>query len=86
VTLGPARALRLGGSLLVTGGALAAWAAGRRFGLWDAAAVAVGYLALALWQLRLSARIGAPNLYRRAMRVMNAGTAGFLLYLMVKAL
>jgi 1,4-dihydroxy-2-naphthoate octaprenyltransferase len=86
VVLGPGQALRLGAALLLVGGALAAWAASRRFGPPDAAAIALGYVLLALWQLRLSTRIGAPNLYRRAMRVVNAGTAGFLLYLLVKAL
>jgi 1,4-dihydroxy-2-naphthoate octaprenyltransferase len=86
VALGPAQALRLGALLLLVGGALAAWSASRRFGTWDAAAVGLGYLLLALWQLRLSATIGGPDLYRRAMRLVNAGTAGFLLYLLVKAL
>jgi 1,4-dihydroxy-2-naphthoate octaprenyltransferase len=86
VALGPEPALRLGAALLLGGGALAAWAAERRFGPWDAAAVGLGYLLLALSMLHLSARIGAPNLYRRAMRVVNSGTAGFLLYLLTRAL
>jgi 1,4-dihydroxy-2-naphthoate octaprenyltransferase len=86
VTLGPARALRLGALLLLAGGALSAWAANARFGGWDAAAVALGYLLLAAWQLRLSRRVGRPNLYRRAMRLVNGGTAGFLLFFLLKAL
>jgi 1,4-dihydroxy-2-naphthoate octaprenyltransferase len=86
VTLGPAGALGLGAGLLLAGGAIAASVASRRFGLWDAAAVALGYLLLALWQLALSTRVERPHLYRRAMRVVNGGTAGFLLFLLIKAL
>jgi 1,4-dihydroxy-2-naphthoate octaprenyltransferase len=86
VTLGPARALRLGALLLLAGGALSAWAANARFGLPDAAAVALGYLLLIAWQLRLSTRVDRPDLYRRAMRVVNGGTAGFLLFFLLKAL
>ena len=86
VALGPARALRLGAAWLLGGGALAAAIAARRFGAADAAAVAAGYLALIAWQLRLAATLAAPNLYRRAMRMVNAGTAGFLLFLFAEAL
>jgi len=86
VTLGPARALRLGALLLLGGGTLAAWAASRLPGGWQAAAVALGYLALAALQLRLAATVNRPHLFRRAMRVVNAGTAGFLLFLLALAL
>jgi 1,4-dihydroxy-2-naphthoate octaprenyltransferase len=86
VTLGPARALRLGAVFLLAGGAAAAWAAGLRFGRWDAAAVALGYLFLAAGQVHLATTVAAPNLYRRAMRLVNAGTAAFLLFLLVEAL
>ena len=82
VTLGPARALRLGAVLLLAGGALAAWTASRRFGGLDAGAVALGYLLLIAWQLRLAATVDSPGLYRRAMRLVNAGTAAFLLFLL----
>ena len=85
VALGPARALRLGALLLLAGGALSAWCAARRFGAWDAAAVGAGYLLLAAWQLRLAATAARPGLYRRAMRLVNAGTAGFLLFLLWEA-
>jgi 1,4-dihydroxy-2-naphthoate octaprenyltransferase len=86
VTLGAAGALRLGAGLLLAGGGLAAWAAGRRLDLWAAAAVALGYLLLVIAQLRLSARIGRPYLYRRAMRLVNGATAAFLLFLLFEAL
>jgi 1,4-dihydroxy-2-naphthoate octaprenyltransferase len=86
VTLGPASALRLGALLLLAAAALSAWAANARFGLPDGAAVALGYLLLAAWQLRLSTRVARPALYRRAMRLVNGGTAGFLIFLLVKAL
>lgn len=86
VTMGPAGALRFGAMLLLGGGALAAWAANRRFGLWEAGAVALGYLLLACWQLRFARTTDRPHLYRRAMRLVNVGTAGFLLFLFAKAL
>jgi 1,4-dihydroxy-2-naphthoate octaprenyltransferase len=86
VALGPARALRLGALLLLAGGALAAWAADRRFDATHAAAVSLGYLLLVAWQLRLAATVAEPGLYRRAMRLVNAGTACFLLFLLVSAL
>jgi 1,4-dihydroxy-2-naphthoate octaprenyltransferase len=86
VTLGPARALRLGALLLLGGGTLAAWAASRLPGGWHAAAVVLGYLALAASQLHLAATVERPHLFRRAMRVVNTGTAGFLLFLLALAL
>ena len=86
VALGPAGALRLGGALLLAGGGLAAFLTARRFGTADAVYVAAGYLTLIAWQLRLSATVSAPELYRRAMRMVNVGTAGFLLFLLVEAL
>jgi 1,4-dihydroxy-2-naphthoate octaprenyltransferase len=86
VTLGPARALRLGALLLLGGGALAAWAASRWPGGWHAAAASLGYLALVALQLRLAATVNRPHLFRRAMRVVNTGTAGFLLFLFAVAL
>jgi 1,4-dihydroxy-2-naphthoate octaprenyltransferase len=86
VTLGPASALRLGALLLLAAATLSAWAANARFGLPDGVAVALGYVLLAAWQLRLSTRVARPALYRRAMRLVNGGTAGFLIFLLVKAL
>jgi 1,4-dihydroxy-2-naphthoate octaprenyltransferase len=86
VTLGPARALRLGAVLLLAGAGFAAWAAGLRFSAGHGAAVAAGYFFLAGWQVRLAASVSGPNLYRRAMRLVNAGTAGFLLFLLAAAL
>ena len=86
VTLGPASALRLGSLCLLAGGAVAAWVAARRFGVPDGAAVGLGYLLLILGQERIARTIARPGLYRRAMRLLNAGTAGFLLFLGWEAL
>jgi 1,4-dihydroxy-2-naphthoate octaprenyltransferase len=86
VTLGPARALRLGALLLLPGGAVAAAVALGRFGPGDGAIVLLGYLLLAGWQWRLADQVAAPDLYNRAMRLVHAGTAGFLVFLFAQAL
>jgi hypothetical protein len=82
VALGPAGALRTGNLCLLAGGALAAVAAVLRFGPADGAAVAAGYLLLAILQERIARTIARPRLYRRAMRLLYAGTGGFLLFLL----
>jgi 1,4-dihydroxy-2-naphthoate octaprenyltransferase len=81
VVLGPERALRLGSAWLLAAGGIAWWVTARRFGLAEAAAIACGYLLLIGWQERISRTLERPNLYRRAMRLLNAGTTGFLLFL-----
>ena len=84
VALGPARALRLGALCLALAAGLSAWLTARRLGAPDAALVALGYGGLILWQLRLAGTSAgqADNLlYGRAMRLLNAATAGFLLFL-----
>jgi 1,4-dihydroxy-2-naphthoate octaprenyltransferase len=86
VTLGPARALRFGNLCLLAAAAAGAWAAAHRFGLSHGAGVALGYLGLAIWQEWIARTITRPNLYRRAMRLLNAATAGFLLFLLNEAL
>lgn len=86
VALGPARALRCGSLCLLAGGGIAAWLAVTRFGVADGGAVAFGYLLLILGQERIARTLGRPGLCRRAMRLLNAGTAGFLLFLTWEAL
>ena len=85
VTLGPARALRLGNLCLLAGGAVAAWLAGTCFRVGDGAAVGFGYLLLIAGQEQVARTVSRAGLYRRAMRLLNAGTAGFLLFLLWKA-
>ena len=87
VALGPARALRLGALCLGLAAMLSAWLIARRFGTLDASLVALGYGGLIVWQLRLAAgaqHLGGEPGYQRAMRLLNAGTAGFLLFLAVE--
>ena len=86
VSLGAAPALRLGSLCLLAGGGVAAWLVYARFGLADAVAVALGYLLLIVWQERIARTLARPGLFRRAMRLLNAGTAGFLLFLTWEAL
>ena len=85
-TFGPARALRLGNAGLLAGGAVAAALAVSRFGRVDGAAVALAYLLLILGQERIARTLVRPALYRRAMRLLNAATAGFLLFLAWQAI
>lgn len=86
VALGPLRALRLGSICLLVGGAVSTWLAATRFGLADGAAVALGYLLLIAGQERIARTLARPGLYRRAMRLLNACTAAFLLFLAWEAL
>jgi len=81
VALGPARALRFGSLCLALAGASTAWLVAELFGPSDAALIVVGYGGLILLQSRLARR---PD-YRRAMRLLNAATAAFLLFLALEA-
>jgi 1,4-dihydroxy-2-naphthoate octaprenyltransferase len=89
VVLGPVRALRLGSLCLVLGAAAGAAIASLRFGIAAAAAVVPGYALLILAQEMLARRVDEldrDRLYSAAMRNLNAGSAGFLLFLLWLAL
>jgi 1,4-dihydroxy-2-naphthoate octaprenyltransferase len=85
VALGPAWALRLGGTCLLAAGALAFWLVARRLGALEAAVLAVAYGAIVAGQERLARRIrgglGRDAAYREAMRLIWLATAGFLLFI-----
>ncbi len=88
VALGPGAALRLGAVCLAVAGGIASWLVARRFGPSDAALVAFGYAALLVALERLARalpRLHGAVLYRRAMRIVHAATAGFLLFLALEA-
>jgi 4-hydroxybenzoate polyprenyltransferase len=88
VALGPRRALRFGAVCLGLGGSLAVLAAAARFGTPNALAVGAGYTLLALSAVRLSNRsdlLDPPAAYASAMRLLNTGTAAFILFLAVEA-
>ena len=88
VVLGPWRALGLGAVCLAGASVLACQVIADRFGGGDGLAVGLAYLGLIVWQLRLARIIGALDPaqgYRRAMRLLNSATAGFLLFLAFEA-
>lgn len=82
VALGPRRALRLGSLALLAAAGLTVWLVARRFGPPDAVLIAFGYAALLILNERLALR---PD-YRRAMRLLNAATFAFLLFLALEAI
>jgi 1,4-dihydroxy-2-naphthoate octaprenyltransferase len=85
VALGPAWALRLGGTCLVAAGALTFWLVARRIGGLDAAIAAAAYCGIVGGQERLARRIRngleRDAAYREAMRLIALATAGFLLFI-----
>lgn len=88
VTLGPAGALKLGAACLAFAAMLAVVLTSRRFGTIDAAIVGAGYAGLIVWQLRLRRslhRDARLTLYARAMRLLYASAAGFLVFLGTEA-
>ncbi|WP_167737527.1 UbiA family prenyltransferase [Sphingomonas parva] len=88
VVLGPAGALRLGAACLAAAGMIASFLVSRLFPGPDGLVVGVAYLGLIAWQLRLARTIAGLDEaqgYARAMRLLNAATAGFLLFLAAEA-
>jgi 1,4-dihydroxy-2-naphthoate octaprenyltransferase len=88
VALGPRRALRAGALAVALAGAAAAWLALHRFGTADALLVALGYAVLILLVERLARRadrIDPRAGYRSGMRLLNAATAAFLLFVGAEA-
>ena len=84
VALGPARALRLGALCLAAAAVPAVWLAGNLLGAAEALLLAAGYALLVLWHERLARRVprlDRRTLYRASMRILDAATAGFLLFL-----
>jgi 1,4-dihydroxy-2-naphthoate octaprenyltransferase len=82
VVLGAAGALRLGSLCLVAAAGVTAWLAAGHFGPSDAVLIALGFAALVLMQMR---PIRRPT-YRRSMRLLNAGTGAFLLFIALEAI
>lgn len=84
VALGPAGALRLGAVCLALAAPLAAWLVAPRGGPGAAGAILAGYGGLVVATLllaRRAAKLAPLALYRSAMRLLNAATAGFLIFL-----
>jgi 1,4-dihydroxy-2-naphthoate octaprenyltransferase len=88
VTLGLARALRLGALCLALGGVLTAWLTARRFGPPDAALILLGYAGLLVALERLARRPPPEDtgLYRPAMNLTRWATGIFLLFIALEAL